>query len=169
MNGFETYIRHKLNELTGSDPIESFSNQQIYLVKNDSINVQEITKIVSKYALLFPGVRSVVALNDFSNCIDDPLLCDFIRNGIMPTRSGDLYIQLHPGWISEAYAAGGTTHGSTYTHDTHVPIIFFGGLINSGNNYKRAGVQDIAPTISALLKIARPSGSTGRIIDEVFK
>ncbi|MBK8503590.1 MAG: alkaline phosphatase family protein [Saprospiraceae bacterium] len=169
MNGFEAYIRHKLNELTGSDPIESFSNQQIYLIKNDSIDLKEITKIVSTYALLFPGVRSVIALNDFSNCIDDPLICDLVRKGIMPTRSGDLYIQLHPGWINEAYLAGGTTHGSTYAHDTHVPIIFFGGLINASNNYKRAGVQDIAPTISALLKIARPSGSTGMIIEDVLK
>lgn len=38
-------------------------------------------------------------------------------------RSGDVLVQLEPSWIPSAYPTG-TTHGSAYSYDTHVPILF---------------------------------------------
>jgi len=88
---------------------------------------------------------------------------------VMQGRSGDLYVQLLPGWISELYGKGGTTHGSPYSYDTHVPIIFFGWKVAPLDNYDRVWVEDIAPTVCALLKIALPSGCTGTPIGEVLR
>lgn len=168
-NGFETALRHQLKVLTGRDVIENFSNQQIYLTKNDSIDYDEVIAFIEDFVIRFPGTKDIVNLNDFSKCREDAEICEIIRNGIMPGRSGDLYVQLHPGWISESYAKGGTTHGSVYPHDTHVPIIFYGWKVKRGNNYHRNYIRDIAPTVSALIKIARPSGATGLIIEELLE
>ena len=63
----------------------------------------------------------------------------------------------------------GTTHGSGYSYDTHIPIIFFGKGIKKGISKKKYEIIDIAPTISNLLQIEFPNGSTGKIIDEVLK
>lgn len=83
-----------------------------------------------------------------------------------PQRSGDLEIVLNPYWIR---GAGGTTHGSPYNYDTHIPLIFMGPGIKPGRYYKAAALNDAAPTIAALLDIEMPSGSLGRILDEIIQ
>ena len=74
---------------------------------------------------------------------------------------------LDPGW-TESGSVQGTTHGSGYTYDTHVPILFFGFGIKAGSSVQPHSVTDIAPTISALLNIKFPSGTTGQPISEIF-
>lgn len=81
-------------------------------------------------------------------------------------RSGDLEIVLDPFWIR---SGSGTTHGSPYNYDTHIPLIFMGPGIQAGRYHKKAALNDAAPTISALLDIEMPSGSVGRILDEILK
>ena len=63
----------------------------------------------------------------------------------------------------------GTSHGSGYSYDTHIPIIFYGNGIKKGVSKKKYDIIDIAPTISNLLKIEAPNSATGKIIDEALK
>jgi phosphopentomutase len=58
----------------------------------------------------------------------------------------------------------GTSHGSGYSYDTHIPIIFYGNGIKKGVSKKRYEIIDIAPTIANLLKIEAPNSSSGKII-----
>ena len=89
-----------------------------------------------------------------------------LQNGYHQKLSGDVLFTLESGVIS--YDSKGTTHGSGYNYDTHVPLLFYGNGIQPGKTYKRTNVTDIAPTISALLGIALPSGATGTVIEEVI-
>jgi predicted AlkP superfamily pyrophosphatase or phosphodiesterase len=88
-----------------------------------------------------------------------------IMNGYNPRRSGDVYVLLEPYWI---FGTIPTTHGSPYVYDSHIPLIFAGPNIRAGNYYRSVVSLDIAPTISNLLGIEFPSGSTGRILSEMF-
>ena len=63
----------------------------------------------------------------------------------------------------------GTTHGSGWTYDTHVPILMYGWGIKPGNSVRYTTITDIAPTLSMLLNIRLPNGATGQPIKEVFK
>lgn len=166
--GFEAQLRQRLTDKFGADPIEFFINEQVYFTKTHGLNEDDLEAVVLEMATSFPGVLGVVNLRDFAACQSEPGVCETLRKGYMPGRSGDLYIQLMPGWISEYYERGGTTHGSPYAHDTHVPIIFFGANIRPQDNYGRVWVEDIAPTVCGLLKIARPSACTGKPIIGVF-
>jgi len=47
----------------------------------------------------------------------------------------------------------GTTHGTPYAYDTHVPLIFLGNDIEAKIDNKAVGTIDIAPTILGLLQI----------------
>ena len=74
---------------------------------------------------------------------------------------------LDPGVIS--YSRTGSTHGSAFSYDTHAPLLFYGAGIKKGKTYELTEIPDIAPTISALLGIEFPNGTTGKVIAEVLK
>jgi predicted AlkP superfamily pyrophosphatase or phosphodiesterase len=90
-----------------------------------------------------------------------------VTRGFHPKRSGDITIVLEPGWYS-ATRIQGTTHGSPYSYDTNVPVIFFGKRIKKGSSVAYHPITDIAPTLSVLLNIKFPSGCTGQPIEEIF-
>ena len=92
-----------------------------------------------------------------------------IQRGFNRKRSGDVIVDIQPGWISKSYEKGGTTHGSSYNYDTHVPLVFFGGNIKKGKTDRFVNIKDIAPTISSLLGISFPNGCTGNPIMEITK
>ena len=165
---FEEGLRKHLVSKFKKDPVEYFVNEQIYFTRPLVADEQKLLAEVRNFALNFPGIHSVISLADFGRCPAEPSICEKIRKGFSPARSGDLYLLLYPGWTPDYTERGGTTHGSPYSYDTHVPIIFFGWGIAPKDNYRRVWIEDIAPTVSELLKISWPSGCTGSPVVEVF-
>jgi hypothetical protein len=76
-------------------------------------------------------------------------------------RSGDLYYQMKPYWVDRKT---GTNHGTPYTYDVHVPLLWFGVGVKPGTYRQRVGVDDIAPTLSHLLGIVAPPNSQGHVL-----
>lgn len=72
-----------------------------------------------------------------------------------------------PGYIE--YSATGTSHGSLYTYDTHVPLLFYGWNIKSGKSYDKKAITQIAPTLSQLLKITYPNSTEAEILEEILR
>jgi predicted AlkP superfamily pyrophosphatase or phosphodiesterase len=62
-----------------------------------------------------------------------------------------------------------TTHFTPYNYDSHVPLIFYGRGIPAGVYYERVLVNDVAPTLAALLDLESPSGSSGRILPQILR
>ena len=90
-----------------------------------------------------------------------------VANGFYAPRAADLCVVLEPYWFF-GESATGTSHMSTYSYDNHVPMIFMGPGIRAGRYYKPVIVNDIAPTLAVLLDIETPSGSVGRVLDEIL-
>jgi arylsulfatase A-like enzyme len=90
-----------------------------------------------------------------------------VQRGFNQKRSGDVIVSLQTGWLSSYWSNGGTTHGSSYSYDTHVPLIFWGGNIPQGQTDRKVNIRDIAPTISTILGTAYPNGCTGNPLPEV--
>ena len=63
----------------------------------------------------------------------------------------------------------GTSHGSTYWYDRHVPMIFMGGGIPAGTDPSRAATVDMAPTFAAMLGIPYPKDLDGKLLTAVVK
>lgn len=80
-------------------------------------------------------------------------------------RSGDLEIVLEPYWIR---AATGATHGSPYEYDAHIPLVLMGPGIVAGTYRAHVSLNDVAPTLAALLQTETPSGSSGRVLVEAL-
>jgi hypothetical protein len=72
-----------------------------------------------------------------------------------------------PGYIE--YSAVGTSHGTPYTYDTHVPLIFFGWKIPKGTSYAKKEITQIAPTLAFQLKTTLPNATDAEVLEEVIR
>lgn len=87
-------------------------------------------------------------------------------NGCNTKRSGDIFIITAPGVKNGSIM--GTTHGTMYPYDTHIPLLWFGWQVPAGRTYRPIAMTDIAPTLAAFLQIQMPSGNIGQPITEVL-
>jgi predicted AlkP superfamily pyrophosphatase or phosphodiesterase len=153
-----------------SDLIKNISNDQIFLnydliksLQLDLVDVQEfiVNDIINYSAVSKAYTATTMQTSYFKDGMEKTL-----QNGYNQKLSGDVLFTLKSGVI--AYGPKGTTHGSGYTYDTHVPLLFYGNGIQIGKTFERTNVTGIAPTISALLGIAFPSGATGAVIEKAI-
>ena len=138
-------------------------------LRRDNVNVEELSEVVVAAALTIPGVArafSRVQLQRGAVAITDPIERRMV-NGFYPARSGDIVLVAEPyKYLADLTTA---THGSAYSYDTHVPTIIMGPGIIPGRYYEAATPADIAPTLSAVLRITPPTSSTGRVLIEAIK
>ena len=76
-------------------------------------------------------------------------------------RSGDVYYHMKPFWVDRKT---GTNHGTPYTYDVQVPLLWLGVGVKPGTFTQRVGVDDIAPTLAHLLGLVAPPMSQGRVL-----
>ena len=88
-------------------------------------------------------------------------------NGYNLKRSGDIQYVLKSQYNDNDLS--GTEHGVMYAYDSHIPLIWYGWKIKPGKTNREAYMTDVAPTISALLKIQMPGGSVGQVLREVVE
>jgi predicted AlkP superfamily pyrophosphatase or phosphodiesterase len=148
------------------------SNAQIYLnhdlLREKKIKLAEAAEVVRLVLLKEPGIQNVINLHDIGATSVAEYWLPLLRNVYNPKRSGDLFLVTQPGWV-EGYQKGGTSHGTLYNYDTHVPLLFYGWGIKPGETTRRTQISDIASTVSALLHILEPSGNIGNPVAEAMK
>ncbi len=76
-------------------------------------------------------------------------------------RSPDVQLRFKEWYLVDAQAQG-TSHGSPYSYDTDVPLLFFGAGVRPGLHERPAGTVDLAPTLAALLGLRLPAEIDGR-------
>lgn len=127
------------------------------------------TEMTVNFLLQQPGVANVYPENLIrQGRYDEAGPKGAVIRGYHQKRSGDVAIVLESGWYS-GWKVTSTTHGSAYTYDTHVPVLFYGHGIKKGSSVKYHAITDVAPTLSMLLNIKIPSGATGQPIEELFE
>jgi hypothetical protein len=90
-----------------------------------------------------------------------------IENGYYPRRCGDIQYLLRPGYLSGS--STGTTHGSAYAYDTHIPLLWYGWKIKAGKTSREIHMTDVAPTLATMLNIQMPNGNVGEVIEELTR
>ncbi len=160
----------------GRKPVENVSNEQIFFnaeqfggdPKSGGIDLLIATELLTKYLMTLPGVAQVFSESSLRQAdYGQAGQKGMVVRGYNHRRSGDIAFVLDPGWLGSS-STRGTTHGSGYTYDTHIPALFFGSGIPKGSSSAYHTVTDIAPTISVLLGIKFPSGSTGQPVTEIL-
>jgi len=151
--------------------IKNYSNNQLFLnqklISEQNINLQEIERKCANFFLKYEWVKNTYTATQINENEYNNSFHSLIQRGYNQKRSGDVIVSLQTGWLSSYWEKGGTTHGSSYSYDTHVPLIFWGGKIPQGQTDRKVNIRDIAPTISMILGTAYPNGCTGNPLTEI--
>ncbi len=169
---FATYVNDITKKHFKSDRlVENISNFQLFLnkttIEKKNLTVNEVADVIADNVINYNGIYKSITAKTIQKSAYTSGILNSLQNGYNQKFSGDILLVPNPSTIS--YSKKGSTHGSGYSYDTHIPIIFYGNGIKKGTSTKKYTIIDIAPTISNLLEIEFPNGNTGKIIDEVLK
>jgi hypothetical protein len=151
--------------------IVSNAEHSIYLnwllMAEKKIDVAEAERIAAQAALTIPHVFRVYTREQLMSggALEDQV-GRRVMNGFYVRRGPDVEVLLEPYWV---FSQTGATHGTTFSYDAHVPVIFMGAGIKPGRYYESIAVNDIAPTLATILDVETPSGSVGRVLAEMFE
>jgi len=89
-----------------------------------------------------------------------------VQRTFHPRRSGDVLFALAPYTVP---GAKGTTHGSPWHYDTHVPLILVGSGIKNGRFTREVSPACIAATVSELAGVDHPSSTSEPPLRDALK
>jgi arylsulfatase A-like enzyme len=152
--------------------VSNIINDQIYLnlplIKQKNINLKNMEDDIVSLALTFKGVANAYTSGQLNGAALKNKSAAMMQNGFYIRRSGDIAILFEPQWL-EDYSRTGTSHGTTYSYDTHVPLLWYGWNIKPGYTSDPVDITDIAPTVAAFLNIMEPNACTGKPIVNITK
>ena len=155
----------------GENVIKKVDNNNVYfnyeVMSNKKIDKTELIEQVKDQLYILNFIKSAFSEKEILAGTSGNYFKNMIAAGYDVKQNGDIVFVPEPGYIT--YKSTGTTHGSAYNYDTHVPGLFFGWGVKSGRTPTRKTITQIAPTISQLIQIGMPSGSTSEVLHEVFK
>ncbi|WP_100616276.1 alkaline phosphatase PafA [Confluentibacter citreus] len=171
-SGFRKKISQFLvSKFGASDLIENISNNQIFLnrIKLLEMNLilEDVQQVIVNEIITYKHIDKAYTGSSLTNSVFSSGIESLLQMGYNQKRSGDVVFVLDPSVIS--YSEKGSTHGSSFNYDTHVPLLFFGKGIKHGETLQKTEITDIAPTMSALLGISFPNASTGKPLEFVLE
>jgi arylsulfatase A-like enzyme len=167
---FVTSLKKFSTETFGVDLVLNYDSFNLYfnkdIIKDKGLELSKIKQSFKDFLMMQDFVKRVYTEEEIlsNSGFDFNLNC--ISNGYDVTQNGDLIILEKPGYIE--YGPTGTSHGTIYSYDTHVPCIFYGWNIKKGESHDRKVITEIAPTLAQLLKIALPNGTRGEVLNEIL-
>ncbi|MES1261305.1 MAG: alkaline phosphatase family protein [Acidobacteriota bacterium] len=137
------------------------------LIRKYKLTGAEVQNTAAEAVRAMPHIYRVYTADEVQcGRLQDDGMSATVTNSFFGGRSGDLFI------VPEGYYVfdgTGTTHGTPHNYDTHVPVIFMGSGIQKGHYYQRITPNDIAPTLAAITGVQEPSGSVGRVLQEMWQ
>ena len=147
--------------------ILAYENQQLYLdhsiLYHKNISIEGVLKWIQPLLNRQKGYYNSFVIEDLNSTTMPDHLKSVLNNSFLPKRSGDIMILYDPYWFGGRIK--GTTHGAIFSYDTHVPLLWYGWKIKTGETGTLNHITDIAPTLSYLLNVQEPNGNVGVVID----
>ena len=156
--------------------IETYTHPYVYLSPEANQGSDEenrkLERAVASELQKFKGVRLAVSSRELAeNKVANGPIHQAVLNNFYAPRSGDVYVVFEPNWFINDFDGleVAATHGSPWTYDTHVPIVFVGPDIDDQIVLRKVYTVDVAKTLSSLADIKAPSGAFGSVLFEVFE
>lgn len=177
LNEKMTALKNTVKTRFGADLIAEQENLNIYLdhKKIDSLQVSraEVAYYISLEIAKWEGVKRVYTYKDLEGAGSDDSWRDMVKKGYHPRESGDVIFVLEPGYLPKSAdteaAHKGTSHGSAFNYDTHVPLLWYGKGIKAQEILRPLNITDISATLSHILYLQRSGAMTGLPIIELFE
>lgn len=169
-------LQDKVTKRFGQNLITVIDNNNVYLdyAKMDSVQLSKnvVENFIAEELIKLDGVKNAFTSAQLLSGDTDNGLKDMIRDGYHPKESGDVIFVLEANYLPKSLPSTqhrGTSHGSPYGYDTHVPLLWYGANIEKGNVYRKIDITDITPTLIYLLDLQKTNGCTGNPIVEILE
>ena len=168
-------LNEELQVKFGSKFIQSYVNNNIYLddktIQLLGLDKEEIVDFIKSEINKWKGVKEVFTYKDLTLDCEKSKWGNMVREGYVRDRSGDLILILQPGYLTEYSDKShkGTSHGSAFNYDTHVPLLWYGKGIHEKEVFRKIDITDIAATLTHVLNLQTPNSTTGSPILEILE
>jgi hypothetical protein len=150
--------------------VDTYYDKQIFLnrklIEDKQIAIEDIQNKAADFLIEFSGIQDVFTSHDvLHGRWNDSMLR--IRNGFHRNVSGDLLLEIQPGWkiVREDNAAD----NDEYVHVGQIPapLIISGAGVPGQTIHRKIKATQIAPTVCRLLRIRSPNASSDDALQEI--
>jgi predicted AlkP superfamily pyrophosphatase or phosphodiesterase len=155
----------------GDDLLLNYSNYNVFInktkIKEKGLELIRVKQAFKDFLMTQKHIKRVYTEEEILASSGADYYLNFMAKGFDATQNGDLIILDKPGYIE--YYGTGTSHGTPYSYDTHVPCLFYGWNVKKGESHDRKEITQIAPTVAQKLKITFPNGTEAKVLPEVLE
>jgi len=155
----------------GEDLVLNYSNFNVFfnkeIIKAKGLELAKVKQSFKDFLMTQELVKRVYSEEEILGSSGNNYYLNFIAKGYDSKQNGDLIVLDKPGYIE--YGATGTSHGTAYSYDTHVPLLFYGWHIKKGESFDKKAITQIAPTLSQILKIPFTNGTEAKVLEEILE
>ena len=149
--------------------IKKYYNRQFYfdnkLLEDKKINLTEFQQNAAEFLVQSAGIQDVITSHQMLHGAYNENV-QFYRNGYYKGITGDLVLELQPGWrVVEPQSSG---QQRVRNNAVISPVIFFGSDIKPQKIYRTIEATEIAPSVSYRLRIRAPNAAKGEILKELY-
>ena len=159
--------------------IQNFEDDQLYLnrtaIFEKGLQLESMQQDAANFLVNLEGISGALTAYHLQTSQYTSGLRKRVQNGYQQKRSGDVLIIFDAGLVQDddseidVASVKGTIHGSGYSYDTHVPLLWFGNGITHGESVREVSPIDISSTLAMILNLQLPSGNSGHPLKELFK
>lgn len=139
--------------------VEATMGNQLYLnlklIESRALNQAEVLERSADFLMQLSGVRDVYTTQRLAMGVGTPGLSQW-RNAYNPRTSGDILIQVAPGWT----LVNENTGEQTLSRESYMgfPLYFLGCGITAQTIKTPVTVDHVAPTVAQFMRIRAPNG-----------
>jgi len=160
----------------GANIIDDFDNLNIYLDHDTmalfEMNYDEVVAFIVGEVYSWSGVKRVFTRDQLYNVNGTDPWFNMVRNGYHHMENGDIVYTLEPGYLpvlkDTESSHKGTSHGSAYSYDTHVPLLWYGADIPKQDVFRTIEITDITATLTHIMNLQQVNALTGAPILEIL-
>ena len=154
--------------------VEAVANGWVYLnqttLRGRDVRPAEVERALAQWLPKQPGVFTAYTQSELKRGVDaEDALGQRVLRSYYPDRCGDVLIVLKPNWLLSSTFKTGTTHGSPYGYDTHVPLLVYGPGVKAGIRRERVPPTAIAAIFAQSLGIKPPPDAEAPVPKGLFE
>lgn len=134
------------------------------LIAARGLKPAEVYQEAKRLLLPMRGIADVFTLAQMQSSDTSTPHLEAMRKSWHPDVAAPLQIVVKPGWLFGSRPTG-SSHGTPYAYDTHVPILAWGpAWVGRGEVAQKVEVVDIAPSLAKILRVRVPAQSQGQAL-----
>jgi len=149
---------------SGSTITSNFSFDK-KLLEDKKINLAEFQQNAAEFLVQSAGVQDVITSHQMLHGAYNENV-QFYRNGYYKGITGDLFLELQPGW--RIVDPQSPEQQRVRNNAVISPVIFFGSNIKPQTVDRTIEATEIAPSVSYRLRIRAPNAAKGEILKELY-